>query len=305
MTDVIVAGSNNITGHGIIAALAGSSYTLLGYDYSDSSTNPASRHCRHVQVPAATDPGYVSAVAGLLKEHCPRVIVPSNDSDLRALLAMKAADHPDFRCTVLNGFGPNTLDLLDKEATTALFQAHGIPTPDLVNPDSPLPIVARMKQVGRGRKSSRVITEGAPTEEELRTCTFTKFIDGPEYTVDVLSDHRARPIAVVPRLRREVRYGMVHLGEVVKDDLVIEATTRLAQELKLTGINCVQCIRTPDQAYFFEVNSRPGSGMSLTTAAGVNMPALLMRLYAYDDVGRPEPEWGLKMARYFEGYYFK
>lgn len=307
MTDVIVAGSNNVTGHNVINALAGHC-NILGYDYSDASTNPTNTTCHNVRVPPATDKAYADAIRKLLDEHKPELIIPSNDSDLRALVGMN--DELVSRGIVLNGTGPHVLKFLDKEATTDLFQNHGITTPGLVGMihDSPRPVVVRKRLVGNGKKFSRIVQEGFAglTSEELRLGVITKYVEGEEYTIDVLCDFKSRPVSIVPRLRREVRYGMVHHGQVIQDFVVIEETLRLISKLKLTGISCIQCIKTVGgEAYFFEVNARPGSGLSLTTAAGVNMPELMLRIVRGEDVPTVSPEWGLNMVRYFEGYYYR
>ena len=40
-------------------------------------------------------------------------------------------------------------------------------------------------------------------------------------------------------------------------------------------------------------------------AAGVNMPALWVRLAQGERVHPCEPEWGLKLVRTYDGYFFK
>jgi carbamoyl-phosphate synthase large subunit len=172
-----------------------------------------------------------------------------------------------------------------------------------------LPMVVRKRRVGEGTKQVYIVRTPAEREAlgELSSAdaVATEFLEGDEFTVDMLSDLDGNVLAVVPRLRRVVRHGIVHFGEIIRDTAVIESATMLGRRLGLTGVTCAQCIRRPHQCDYFEVNGRPGSGIDLTVAAGVNMPALWVRLAHGMDVQAPEPAWGLKMVRIYDGYFFR
>src|ERR1700758_4696154 len=127
MIDVLIAGSGNITGHGVAKALASTTWRFLGYDACDPKGNPANLFCNNERVHRAAAPEYATDVLDLVKRHRPQVIIPSNDHDLRALLSI----HEQLRslgCTI-NGHGPHSLTLLDKQATSNAFRTHGIESP--------------------------------------------------------------------------------------------------------------------------------------------------------------------------------
>lgn len=301
---VLVAGSGNPTGHGVVQALHGVC-RVVGYDSCEASDNPANLWCDNVQVPPAADAGYWDAVCGLVERHRPIAVIPSNDHDLSSLAYI--ADVLEGKGVVVNGLGPSTLDLLDKRATSRLFTRHGIRTPELLEGGpGHEPYVVRKSRAGHGKKFTCVVKDARarlvlPAGSDDRVVT--RYVEGDEFTIDVLCDGSSNALSVVPRLRREVRYGMVHRGEVVRDELVIARTRELAERVRLVGVNCVQCIRTHADAWFFEVNCRPGSGSSLTTAAGVNMPTLWVKMLLGEPIAVPEPAWGTKMTRFFDGYY--
>jgi predicted ATP-grasp superfamily ATP-dependent carboligase len=245
-------------------------------------------------------------VSALAQKHGARYIIASNDHEVRAL-AMCAEKFK--RCGVtINAMTSNVLSYLDKLETSNLFSAAGVPTPKVltaVNP--PLPYVVRKRLVGSGRKYTHIVR----TVDEENVLSFfpdasiiTECLSGDEYTVDVLA-HQGFMVAAVPRLRREVRNGMVHFGEVVKDYKVLNWTQHMVGQLKFDGIYCVQCIKNKDGCFFFEVNPRPGSGIDLSTAAGVNMPLLWLMSQEGNKFSAPEPVWGTKMVRYSSGYYFR
>jgi len=306
--DVLVAGSGNVTGQGVLAALTDAGVTCAGYDQCEEQANAANMFCDNLQAPRAADPFYQHWVMGLVYSMNPRVIIPSNDHDLRALLNM--TDELSKRGIVVNGAGDYTGCFLDKLSTSKLFTEYSIDTPEVLETQPyKHPYVIRKRHVGVGRKFTYVAKnlddDDAIPWNRLHECVATRFVEGQEYTIDILCNQSSQVLSVVPRLRRQVTAGIVTFAEVVKDDLVIEKCHHLATSLGLRGINCVQCIKNDKGAYFFEVNPRPGSGLSLTTAAGVNMPKLWLDSLSDDVVGVPEPDWGLKMVRYHAGRYFK
>ena len=304
---VLVTGSGNVTGLNVVRALAADgAIDVVGCDIE--SWNPANRYCLNATVPRASDKTYVSRILELIAAHHVTAIIPSNDHELRALATHVA--EIEAAGARLNGTCAHQLSLLDKSATVDLFESHGIPTPRRVPLDgSVLPMVVRKRRVGDGAKIVQIVRTRSelshlgPLSEDAVVAT--EFVDGKEFTVDLLSDLSGEVLAVVPRLRRVVRHGIVFFAEVVQDRMVIESASALARRLGLTGVNCVQCIRHDDGCDYFEVNPRPGSGIDLSVAAGVNMPALWVRLAQGERVHPREPEWGLKLVRTYDGYFFK
>lgn len=307
----LVAGSGNVTGLGVIEALSQAQLGIdhfrlvAGYDCCEIEANAANMFCTNYKVPRASDPQYSSWVMMLVHDLHPQVIIPSNDHDLRVLLTFES--ELNAKGVILNGTCHNTTKFQDKLKTSYLFTDLGIQTPQLLSPTGyDYPYVVRKNRVGTGKKFSYMIRNNkdeANVPEDPSECVFTRLIEGQEYTIDIVCSQKSDVLAVIPRLRRRVTAGIVTFAEVVKDDLIIKQATDLAKKCQLRGINCVQCIRNDHGCFFFEVNPRPGSGTSLTTKAGVNMPELWIQSL-YGTVSHPEPKWGLKMVRYYAGHYF-
>jgi carbamoyl-phosphate synthase large subunit len=303
--NVLVSGSGNITGINVIRALKDTISSVIGTDYNEE--NPANKFCKNYIVPRSNHPDYITAVLNLVRKHHITHIITSNDHEVRALSMY--IDKLKEEEVLLNGFGINTLNWLDKKITSELFESHGITTPTILNSTSDFPCVVRKKLVGDKQKFVFIVK----SEQELpdvsiydkQDTVITRFIEGIEYTVDVLCDENSEVLSVVPRLRRKVQHGMVHFAEIVQDVLLISKVKDLSQKLRLTGINCVQCIVQEGNYYFIEINPRPGSGIDLTINAGVNMPLIWTNLTMKNSIFIPEPDWGLKMLRYYDGYYYK
>lgn len=103
-----------------------------------------------------------------------------------------------------------------------------------------------------------------------------EYIDGTEYTIDVLCDLKGNVISIVPRERIEVRAGEVSKGRTVKNKDIIEKTLELCNKLKIDehtkpiGPLTIQCIVDLDNNIkFIEINPRFGGGVPLTFEAGV------------------------------------
>ena len=106
-------------------------------------------------------------------------------------------------------------------------------------------------------------------------------IKGIEYTIDVLCDFCGNVVAVVPRVRLEVRSGEVAKSITERNEEVINKTVELIAKLntygKVIGPITVQCFVTQgekavadNKVVFLEINPRVGGGVPLTFEAGVN-----------------------------------
>jgi carbamoyl-phosphate synthase large subunit len=202
------------------------------------------------------------------------------------------------------------LEFLNKIDTYNLFITNDILTPKEYHKDNiEFPVVIRKNEMGTGQKFVYIIDSFEEFSkipiDHLENAIFTEFVEGQEFTIDVVCSQDSKVYSAVPRLRKEVKDGMVVFAEIINNDLVVNNTIKLAEQLKLTGVNCVQCILNNNKCYFIEVNPRPGSGMDLSTAAGVNMPQIWIDLMENKKTEYLEPDWGLKMIRHFDGYYFK
>src|SRR5699024_10769170 len=90
-----------------------------------------------------------------------------------------------------------------------------------------------------------------------------EFVEGTEYTIDVLCDLKGKVISVVPRERIEVRSGEVSKSKIVKNSNIINATLDLCNKLNIdsdikpVGPLTIQCIvNKSDDIKFIEVNPR-------------------------------------------------
>ena len=302
---VLVAGSGNVTGLNVIRALVGQpDVKVIGCDFD--AENPSKLFCPSFEVPLCADSRYPSSILELVKRQGITHIIASNDHDVRALTQIKQ-NNKEF--PIFNGFCNNTLACLDKRETEQLFVKAGVRTPLIVKDRSDYPYVLRIENMGKVKKFVHIIKNQqdaeAVTEDEYKAGIMTRYVEGTEYTVDVLCDSQSRLLSAVPRERITIVGGMVHHARIVYDEELIAQCAKIALSAGLVGMSCIQCIKTEDnQYYFIEINPRPGSGIDLSINAGVNMPLLWLEETSGEAVEVPEPIWGMQMKRYFCGYYY-
>jgi len=135
-----------------------------------------------------------------------------------------------------------------------------------------------------------------------------EFIQGTEYTIDVLCDFNGKVISAVPRERLEIRAGEVSKSRTVKNKDIIEKTAELIEKLNkegtVRGPVTVQCIVNETGIYFIEINPRFGGGVPLSFEAGVNYGKYLSQMLEGKEVKSIIGEFKeITMLRYDEAVF--
>jgi carbamoyl-phosphate synthase large subunit len=131
------------------------------------------------------------------------------------------------------------------------------------------------------------------------------YVEGPEYTIDTLSDGLGRCLVAIPRERIRVRDGQIVKGRTRRNTRIIRFGKRIAEAFGICGPACIQCKISRAKICFIEINPRYGTGVSLSGAAGVNIPLLHLKLALGRTTGRRELDFadGVLMNRYWEEVY--
>jgi carbamoyl-phosphate synthase large subunit len=137
-----------------------------------------------------------------------------------------------------------------------------------------------------------------------------EFIQGDEYTIDVLVDFLGKVQCAVPRLRIETRAGEVSKAITINDKDIIDWSYRVT-ELMSGVIGCVtlQCFKQKNgELKFIEINPRFGGGFPLTAAAGANYPLWILQMLGDQPVqGDMQAQWqdNFAMLRFDQGLFVK
>ncbi|AEE96755.1 ATP-grasp domain-containing protein [Mahella australiensis] len=287
---------------------------VIGVDVS--ALAPAAYMChKFFKVPNFNDAGYVDVLLDICRNEGVSLLIPLHEGEFNVLLQNRRR-FEDAGCRLLLSSEEVISICQDKYNTFLFFQQNGVNTPATILPEeieyrkTEFPLFIKPRN-GMGSRYAYRITD----ERQLRffieyvPCPIVQeFIDGTEYTVDVLCDMEGQVISTVPRERIEVKDGEISKGRTVKDWRIIKATTEVAEKLKAIGPLTIQCIIDKnDNIFFIEINPRFGGGVPLAIEAGVNYPDLLAKMLSGEKINPRIGDFqdNLYILRYINSIYKK
>ena len=257
---------------------------------------PALYHADRIAlVPRSDDPGYVSALAGLVREHDVRLVVPLSDVDTALLAAEGDALAPAL---VLGPSAEVAMAMADKWIAHQLFEERGIASPRSWLPgdvpsDARYPLLVKARR-GFGSRDIYRAADPAELAHYLAATPVDSFVQeqcqGEEFSIDVLCDFEGRCLNAIPRTMLHSKGGESIKGCSLKDWSLIEHGRHVAETIGIRGPANIQCFREPDGSLpVTDVNTRFGGGFPLPLAAGSRFPELAIALARGE---QPEPRLG-------------
>lgn len=235
-------------------------------------------------VPVASDPAYIDELLAICEAEHIGLVVPTIDDELMQV----AGAVPKFRAlgARVAVSQESTIRLCtDKYATCTYLRGHGISAAETFLPDQlpaspefPLFIKPRVGRGGVGAFPVRDARELRFFLDYVSMPVVQEYLDGPEFTIDLLCDFLGRPLSIVPRERVVIRAGVIDRGRTVHDRRLIDLGRSIARLLPMAGAINVQCRMVEGWPVVFEINPRFSGGISLTIAAGADFPSILLRL---------------------------
>lgn len=133
------------------------------------------------------------------------------------------------------------------------------------------------------------------------------FINGIEYTVDIMSDFNCRIIGMVPRKRISVKSGTAVKTKTCWHPKLLDLVRELWDYIPMRGLSCMQFIENDQGIYFIEANPRLGSGVLASVEAGLNIPEWVRRINSGDSFTMPDNfyETNLTMLYYHEPIFLR
>lgn len=240
---------------------------------------------KHYIVPSSSDPNFIAIVERICKRENIHLLVPTRNEEL--LLFARNKKRFEARGTKVLVSNPKIIaTCIDKYKFYKFLTKHDIPTPQTSLPDQvdssslKYPLFVKSRYGSGGKYAFKV-----KNKEELEFFVnyvpdpiVQEFVNGKEYTIDLLSDFESNVLTVVPRERIEVVSGESYKGKTVKNFKLIKLAKNLAEKLGTIGHITIQCKVDKGTTKFIEVNPRFGGGAALGIAAGANTPLLLIKL---------------------------
>jgi carbamoyl-phosphate synthase large subunit len=258
-------------------------------------------------VPRIDDPGYVPALRELCERHRVGAVVPLTDLDLAVLADARAAG-------VLPAFVPDpeiARATFDKYETHLLLERHGLPSPPTVLPGEPVGSFPAMVKPrwGSGARSIHRSPDARAVEFFVdyigEPAMVQKLMDGPEFSIDTLSDVDGRCLNAIPRTMIESRGGESIKGTVIADHELIDLGRRVAESLGVRGPATIQAFRDKDVGLgITDVNTRFGGAFPAPMYAalpGRTYPELIVRMASGEEVAPHVGEFraGITFTRYY------
>jgi carbamoyl-phosphate synthase large subunit len=269
---------------------------------------PASYAAHHrYAVPRIDDSGYVPALQELCDRHGVRAVVPLTDLDIEVLAQARAEGQlPSFVP------GPDVARAtFDKYETHLLLSRHGLPSPPTVLPGEPpesYPVMVKPRQ-GSGARSIHRADDEAAVEFFVsyvdEPVMVQRFMDGPEFSIDTLSDLEGRCLNAIPRTMIESRGGESIKGTVIADQELIALGRSVVEALSVRGPCTVQVFRDRSIGLgITDVNTRFGGAFPAPMYAaleGRTYPELIVRMARGERVEPHVGEFraGITFTRYY------
>jgi carbamoyl-phosphate synthase large subunit len=262
-------------------------------------------------VPRTVSKEYIPALIDICRKDRVDLVIPLIDPDIVVL-----ARHADeFRAAGARAAVPDQQAAeiaADKWLTGTFFRDLGLPVPhtkraaDELTGELPVVVKPRFGSAAHDVYVARSPEDLAYSRAHVSDPLFQEYLPGPEITTDVIVGLGGELLATVSRQRIAVRAGEVAKGKTIHDRRIAEACARIAAAL---GVRCpitVQCIFKDGTPYFTEINARLGGGLPLAIAAGVDVPALILRS-ARGETSAPIP-WdgyraGLYLTRFDDSFF--
>ena len=269
---------------------------------------PAQYAAHHrTAVPRIDDPEYVPALRELCERHGVGAVIPLTDLDIEVLAHARVAGE-------LPAFVPDpeiARATFDKYEAHLLLSDRGLPSPPTVLPGEPVesyPVMIKPRQ-GSGARSIHRADDPAAAAffvDYVDEPTMIQYLmDGPEFSIDCLSDLRGRCLNAIPRTMIESRGGESIKGTVIADRELIDLGRRVVEQLGVRGPATVQVFRDKNIGLgITDVNTRFGGAFPAPMYAaleGRTYPELIVRIAAGETIDPHVGEFrsGITFSRYF------
>ena len=186
----------------------------------------------------------------------------------------------------------------DKWLTYHFFKENGIPTPSTsIEQDFELVKPRR----GRGSKGIQITNK----KVDMVGMISQEYVEGTEYTIDVLCDLESQPIYIVPRIRMGIRDGKSTAGIVIEHEEITNMVKKICHLIPFVGPINIQCIQSKEgDIKFIEINPRIAGGMALGFAATENWIKTIIDIFNSKEINPKSVQYGLKMRRYYHEVFF-
>lgn len=274
---------------------------------------PALFKVDHAEIfPHSSSQEFLDSLISFCQKHQIDLVIPTIDPDLEALAKLLPELKKSIPQTKFLLSPAKTINICrDKHKSRNKFKELGLLVPNQVTPSKktsfPLFVKPAAGSAGIGAQLIRDDEELQNAIHHQPNLIIEEYIDGPEYTVDVLCDFDSNPLIAVARRRIKIRSGEVNQGIIDMDPEILRLAKTAAEGFSCQGPVTVQFKKnSKGQFVAIELNARMGGGLPLSIAAGADWPSYIINL-----VKGQQPclchniKNGLIMSRYDQSEFFQ
>ena len=208
---------------------------------------------------------------------------------------------------VISSHHINTI-CFDKVETFKFLKSHGFKTPWTMTSDEvaqteipSYPVIVKPR-FGTGSNAISFANNRSEVDFFLKyydneDMIVQEFIEGTEYSFDVLNDFNGQTVTAVVKRKMKMRSGETDQGYAIKDNSLAEWGMNLGRKLGHIGPLDVDFFIKDDEPYILELNPRFGGGYPITHLADIDFPKILIDLVN----GKLDPSEYEKYHDYNEG----
>lgn len=256
--------------------------TIYGTDQSELGHSAGSLLVEHfVNIPySPEDEQYIICISNLCKSLAIDLLLCVMDNELELFLKNHTLFTgilygPDYECFSV---------FHDKYIASMKMKEIGIEIPPIITNmfDEDKVIIRDKISIGsRGIYVINLKTEAYIENRFQKNRFMQKYIQGEEYTVDVLADRNGTPVLIVPRKRLEIRQGISFMCQLIYDIDIINACKKIYSTYRIPGISNVQFIKNESGLYFIELNPRLSGTSIATVIGGFNFTELFLQHFLF------------------------
>lgn len=262
----------------------------------------------HDIVPRYSDPDYIPHLLDLCQQYDIKAFYPIYSKEIE-IIASHLPHFQDLGIAVLLPHVDVIRRCNDKRAMYDFVMDMGILAPRFiknVGQDTDLgmfPLFAKPNQASGTTGAIRIESQGelAYVHQRFPDFLYQEFIEGQEYTVDILCDRQHQAIAISPRLRLATKAGQSVKGRTINNLTINHLCEKICQAIGMIGPCNIQFIERDDEFVFIELNPRyAAGGLMLTVHAGANLPLMALKLMMGEEIEHPTIRSNVVMLRYWE-----
>ncbi len=261
----------------------------------------------YIQVPEVSSDSYVQIILEICQKHNINVLIPILDEELYLFSKSRLQDYvkvllPDIE----------TIELFRNKllASTELNNMYPNISPqiyyDISSIDCEKVIIRKKQSIGSQGIIVRDKKQLSFSDFNNREYFIQRYVEGTEYTVDILADSYGDIKLIIPRKRLQIKNGVSTKVEIINDREIIDLCRLIYNKYCIPGLSNIQFIKGDSRIYFIEINMRfAGMGIAGVLASYDYISDYILYLTYNEALGdftnnMKKVKWGSIICRYYE-----